>query len=718
VESLESRIALATLMEVKLAVTDLGGNPITSITQGGDFIVRATVEDLRPSPQGVFAAYVDVTYDSSKGAVDGPIAFGSQYPNGREGNASVPSQIDEVGAFDGFFPIGGGPKHLFSVPFTATNAGALSFNLDPADLLPQHNVLLFGISGAIDPADIRFVNATIDVQSAGPKVEVKLSATDLLGNPITTIAAGSDFLLQATVEDLRSSPQGVFASYVDVSYDAFKAVVDGPITYGADYPNGREGDASIPGFIDEVGAFDGFFPLGGGPKHLFTVPFTATNAGILDFSLDPADILPQHNTLLVGINGLVDPADIRFVNDSLEVFFEGPQVEVTLTATDLAGNPITSIQAGADFLLQATVQDLRPFPQGVFAAYADITFDPARALVDGPITYGPDYPNGQSGDSSSPGLIDEAGAFDGFFPLGGSPRVLFVVPMTATAAGTLDFVLDPADILPDHNILVFGSNSPVPAADVRFVNDSLEVQPAPNTVVVAGGVLVVTGGDQADQVTITQSGSQLVVTASFLPGGVVTFPAASITSINVAVGGANDTVVVSATVTQPARIDGGAGNDTLIAGGGRSQLVGGDGNDTLLGGSAPSILQGGAGNDTIMGGAGRNVIIGGTGADTILAGGGDDLLISGTTSFDQNDAALNSILDEWTSSRTYADRAANLRNGTGPVLSGTGISLQKGVSVLDDASADLLIGGADSDWFLYDLLLDLALDKSPTEAAN
>jgi Ca2+-binding RTX toxin-like protein len=336
----------------------------------------------------------------------------------------------------------------------------------------------------------------------------------------------------------------------------------------------------------------------------------------------------------------------------------------------------------------------------VFAAYVDVMYEAARAAVDGPITYGPHYPNGQDGDTSVPGLIDEVGAFDEFTPLGGSPHVLFVIPMTATSAGTINFVLDPADESPAHDVLVFGSNDPVPISQIQFVNASLVVQPAANTVVVVDGVLTITGSDQANTVTVSQVGSQIVVTASFLPGGTASFPAAEITSIDVSVSDGNDTVVLAPSVSKPAQVDGG------------------DGNDTLVGGSAAAILLGGAGNDTITGGAGRNVIIGGLGADTIVAGGGDDLLMSGTTSFDANDTALKAILDEWTSARTYSERVANLRTGSGPVLSGTGVSLQKGVTVFDDVSTDVLVGGADLDWFLYDLTLDIAADKGPTEAAN
>jgi Ca2+-binding RTX toxin-like protein len=55
--------------------------------------------------------------------------------------------------------------------------------------------------------------------------------------------------------------------------------------------------------------------------------------------------------------------------------------------------------------------------------------------------------------------------------------------------------------------------------------------------------------------------------------------------------------------------DGGAGNDTLFAGTGASELYGAAGDDTLFGGDGrPSFLEGGAGNDIINVGAAYTVV--------------------------------------------------------------------------------------------------------------
>src|SRR5436190_4920257 len=169
-------------------------------------------------------------------------------------------------------------------------------------------------------------------------------------------------------------------------------------------------------------------------------------------------------------------------------------LQVTLTTTDMSDAPITSIEPGSDFKLQATVSDLRVYPDGfesfyppdaatgTFASYNDVTFDPSLVAVDGPISYGTLFPNFRTPDAvvfATPGLLDEIGAFDDFSGTP-SPALLFSVPFQANAAGAVNFVLDPADILPDHFSLMFGLNSAVPVEKIDFVNATIQVE-SPST---------------------------------------------------------------------------------------------------------------------------------------------------------------------------------------------------------------------------------------------
>jgi Ca2+-binding RTX toxin-like protein len=220
--------------------------------------------------------------------------------------------------------------------------------------------------------------------------------------------------------------------------------------------------------------------------------------------------------------------------------------------------------------------------------------------------------------------------------------------------------------------------------------------------------LEVIGSNGADTVSINQpTKSQFLVHASFLAQDRLV-PAAGIQLFEVALLAGNDSATVAGSITVPAVLDGGAGNDLLNGGGGGNVLIGGPGNDSLIGGS------------------GRDMLIGGLGADQLVGNGGDDVLIGGYTAYDSgaddaklaNDLALLKLLDEWNSSRPYATRVADLRAGTGPVLGGTGLSLKKGVTVFDDTDADTLTGSAGADWFVYDALRDKLTDRGSTEITN
>lgn len=77
------------------------------------------------------------------------------------------------------------------------------------------------------------------------------------------------------------------------------------------------------------------------------------------------------------------------------------------------------------------------------------------------------------------------------------------------------------------------------------------------------------------------------------------------------------------------RIDGRAGDDTLIGGAGKDTLTGGRGNDNLSGRAGEDVLLGLGGMDTLIGGDHNDRLLGGSGSDSLCGGEGDDLLNGG-----------------------------------------------------------------------------------------
>ena len=217
----------------------------------------------------------------------------------------------------------------------------------------------------------------------------------------------------------------------------------------------------------------------------------------------------------------------------------------------------------------------------------------------------------------------------------------------------------------------------------------------PGTTILFTGMNNLTGGTGADAFEILPAGSL----SGVINGGTGT----GLNSLSYAQWTAN--VSVNLAVTTVA-------NATAIAGltSNIQMVTGGSGNDTLRGQSTKStVLVGLGGIDTIIGGSQRDLLFGGTGADNLTGASGDDLLVSGTTLYDRNRDGLLKIFAEWISTRTFAQRTANVwGNGTG-TRSNEGFFLNSNSAdsitdtVFADEEIDALSGGLNQDWFFASL---------------
>ncbi len=222
---------------------------------------------------------------------------------------------------------------------------------------------------------------------------------------------------------------------------------------------------------------------------------------------------------------------------------------------------------------------------------------------------------------------------------------------------------------------------------------------------------------------------------------------------------ADDRLDATGLLTTQATLDGGAGNDSLFGGAAGDVLIGGsdggeghqgsnviiagNGDNTIYGNGlvarkgatgGNNLIVGGTGHDTIYGSfganpdgdggeGGQNLIVGGGGGDTIYAsqlvdgaeGGHGSILVAGSTTLDQ--AALLSVLSEWTSTRALPDKIANISGaGSGPRNNGDNF-LQVGITVSGDADVDQLYSdsqGAEN-WLLLALSADTAIRVKPTD---
>lgn len=301
--------------------------------------------------------------------------------------------------------------------------------------------------------------------------------------------------------------------------------------------------------------------------------------------------------------------------------------------------------------------------------------------------------------------VTSGGGYDAFVCLlvpQQSPPVLETVSTTATFAHpgkeatsiTLNGTFTDADTLDNHTATVdWGDGSPVEPAqvipatgggsvfsthayaqggvytvtvtitDAAGGSDSQEAQAVIAGAGIQNGVLQIVGDESANSVSVNQQGNGWLKVHSdiFTDENHRTFTLSSVQAIQIWLGAGDDRATL-------------AGNLSI-----------------------PTVIVGGNGNDQLFGGGGRSILIGGDGVDRLVGGPGDDLLIDGTTAYDENDAALLALLDEWNSDRPFATRVARLRAGV-TVPGGTTARLLAGTTVFDDGDVDRLTGSAGQDW--------------------
>jgi hypothetical protein len=204
------------------------------------------------------------------------------------------------------------------------------------------------------------------------------------------------------------------------------------------------------------------------------------------------------------------------------------------------------------------------------------------------------------------------------------------------------------------------------------------------SVILNGQVLMVEGTDANDTVTLRPGSSAGSVIA--IVNGATAGVFSGVNLIVVSTHGGADSISIQRTgavsLSIPAMIDAGAGNDSIAAG------LSTSGN----------VLFGGAGSDSIQGGSGRDILIGGLGSDVLRGGGGEDILTGGLMQFDFTPAVFAPIMSEWT--RTDATFDIRLRHLIGLDSGGlNGSVILTPGNMLDDRTRDSLFGELDQDWF-------------------
>ncbi len=143
-------------------------------------------------------------------------------------------------------------------------------------------------------------------------------------------------------------------------------------------------------------------------------------------------------------------------------------VSIDLHVSDLAGNRIKRVDEGSEFYLVFTTEDLREDSKGVFAAYADVYYGSSHVSIEEALQFTAPFTNGQAGDLTTSGKLDEWGAFAGLSETGSGELEVGRVLMRAVKPGTVVFGTSAADESPAHDVLVYGTTDTIDHHEIDF----------------------------------------------------------------------------------------------------------------------------------------------------------------------------------------------------------------------------------------------------------
>ncbi|MCZ4280550.1 calcium-binding protein, partial [Kiloniella laminariae] len=242
-------------------------------------------------------------------------------------------------------------------------------------------------------------------------------------------------------------------------------------------------------------------------------------------------------------------------------------------------------------------------------------------------------------------------------------------------------------------------------------NDNLRGGDGNDTFLVEGngqGADRYNGGAGRDKIQGTD-GDQTVVVSHLTAGdSIEEIDLGSGTNVLSGTSGNNTIDLSNTTLTNVARIEGGAGNDSITGSAGDDTIVGGTGNDNLRGGDGNDtfIVEGqDQGADRFSGGAGTDRILGGDGDDTITVS-----HLTRGDSIEQIDGGAGVNILSGTSGNNTIDLSNTTLTNIGRIDAGAGNDTLIGSDdddiLLGGLGNDRLTGGGGDDSFTFSLSMN------------
>ena len=288
--------------------------------------------------------------------------------------------------------------------------------------------------------------------------------------PQFRVDAETDALVRLKLDGVTLDQQNAADGSVVFSLDGFAALTQGTQTFTATQEvNGSEGpEVSLDVLIDSIPPlFTSTAPTSAANGEAFSYDAQTIEEGDAGHTYDLLDPVTNDTAtsgpVINPTTGVVvwdQPllGDHQYVVQAVDAAGNTSIQELELTVADPSivefrleavkdGVPVTQLNVGDTFTLNAYVQDLRDLDQsqgprgGAFSAYMDVRYNELVAAPVGDLQInGSVFPSVHSGDLSTPGVIDGAGGVAGLTPLGLDEQLLWTLDFETTAGGQLSFM--------------------------------------------------------------------------------------------------------------------------------------------------------------------------------------------------------------------------------------------------------------------------------------
>jgi hypothetical protein len=177
-----------------LQLTKPDGTLLTHLSVGDEFVLHAFAQDVQVDGGGVYAAYLNVKWDSRLAVVSGSVRpHGLGISNGNN-DSSLPGMIQNAGGLAHLFAGNPRPGEVFSVTLRATGASSLNFTSSPAgsrssqeiNVFPSNNSNVYWDS-SVSPAEVDYGMTSVAINEAPLQALPTLPAQQ----PASTVVASS-----------------------------------------------------------------------------------------------------------------------------------------------------------------------------------------------------------------------------------------------------------------------------------------------------------------------------------------------------------------------------------------------------------------------------------------------------------------------------------------------------------------------------------------------